>query len=67
MQGAGYDKRGAILRSIVADPLNPAWDFIDQRKVLDALDRFASLPTPERRELFGAVTAALWLGDDTTI
>jgi hypothetical protein len=55
------DDRRALLDDLFADPDNPAWEVLDRAVALDALDRYGSLHTQERRELFGAATAVAWL------
>ena len=62
LQDAGFHDRRLLLRSVLRQDNNPAWDLIQRDRVEGALERFASLSLPERRELYGAVTAALWLG-----
>jgi hypothetical protein len=63
LQRTSFGRHHDALRGVLADPANPVWDVLDQKRTLEALDRFATLTNPERRELFGAVTAAIWLGD----
>jgi hypothetical protein len=41
---------------------NPLWDTVDRGRTIECVARFGSLKIIERRELFGALTAALWLG-----
>lgn len=55
--------RTELLREVVQDRANPAWDQLDRDAAEAALDRYASLTTRQRHELFGAATAAVWLGD----
>jgi hypothetical protein len=64
LQKAGFGDRKAMFQEVLLDRTNPAWDVIDPSKALDALERFAELSRAERRELFGAVTAGLWLSPD---
>jgi hypothetical protein len=44
------------------DPSNPVFEIIDPAATEQALDRFEQLPPREKMQLFGALTAALWLG-----
>jgi len=57
-----FDRRRHVLRAVFEERDNPAWKVIDPAVAIDALARFAELNGPERRQLFGAATAALWLG-----
>jgi hypothetical protein len=61
-QSAFSDRKQAFL-PLVEDRTNPAWELIDRRAAAAALERFPTLTPIERRELYGAFTAALWLGD----
>ena len=47
---------------LVADPANPVFDVIDRKRTLDAMSRIETLDPQDRIRLFGAVTAAMWLG-----
>lgn len=58
-----FPEREPVLREILEERDNPAWELIDPTVSLAALDRFGELNGAQRRQLFGAVTAALWLGD----
>jgi hypothetical protein len=64
IQRKGFADRQELLRATLTDPDNPAWELIDQIRALTALDQFGSLDQGSRRELYGAVTAALWLSGD---
>jgi hypothetical protein len=44
------------------DPANPAFELIDARAVSRALDRFDRLSEGQRLQLYGALTAVIWLG-----
>ena len=44
------------------DPSNSVFDIIDPVATHEALDRFSSLTAPEKMQLYGALTAAIWLG-----
>jgi hypothetical protein len=59
-----FDRRRRVFDEIVDDTANPAWELIDRAKVIDGLDRFGELKPRARQELYGALTAALWLGGD---
>jgi hypothetical protein len=65
MQVASFDERSKVLRAVLSDPHNPAWVYIDRSATIAALDRFGDLAAWERIELYGAATAAVWLGDDS--
>lgn len=58
---AGSNERTDLLREMFSDTENPAWRVLDRAVALDALDRYSTLTNPERHELFGAATAAVWL------
>lgn len=62
MQRRNFETRMETFREISADASNPAWNVIDRSRVLDALTRYDTLPTGAQYELYGAITAALWLG-----
>jgi hypothetical protein len=64
LQSAGFADRKAFLRGVLAARENPVWALVQRDRAEAALDRFESLTLPERRELYGAVTAAMWLGDE---
>jgi hypothetical protein len=65
LQRKAFDERKNVLLAALRDPDNPAWDSIDRAATAAALERFHSLDTAEKRELYGAVTAALWLDHAT--
>jgi hypothetical protein len=44
------------------DSTNPAFDIIDSNAALDAVDRFEMIPEGQRMQLYGALTAVIWLG-----
>jgi hypothetical protein len=58
-----FDRYKDALVEVLREEANPAWEIIDRSKALAATGRFQSLSNPARIELYGAVTAALWLGD----
>jgi len=49
-------------RYLLGDRSNPVFDVIDRHAVEEALGRFAELTEPAKRQLYGALTAAMWLG-----
>lgn len=49
------------------DERNPAWEVLRRDVAVSALDPFPTLSVMERRELYGAVTAALWLAGDRAV
>jgi hypothetical protein len=53
----------AIMRNLFRpDSANPAFELIDRRGVQRALDNFDELPDGQRLQLYGALTAVIWLG-----
>lgn len=62
LHGQLADERMELMRDLVSEHANPAWDVIDNHAVASALDRYEQLRHAERRALFGAFTAAIWLG-----
>jgi hypothetical protein len=61
MRAGRIEEQTAALAEIVADATNPVWEHVDRDRTLEALRRYDSLTGPERRELAGAATAAVWL------
>jgi hypothetical protein len=57
-----FDRHKGALLEVVNDRANVAWEVIDRSKAEAGIERFQSLSNPARIELYGAVTAALWLG-----
>jgi hypothetical protein len=53
--------RRAVLDDLLADSANPAWDLLDRARTIAAVEDYASLKAKQRKELFGAATAAAWL------
>jgi hypothetical protein len=52
-----------VMRSLLRrDALNPAFELIDAGAAQRALDRFPTLTERERLQLYGALTAVIWLG-----
>jgi hypothetical protein len=64
-RSAASDHRGA-LREVVASRTSPAWDLLDQDRTIDAVERIDALDPGSRREVFGAITAVLWLSANET-
>jgi hypothetical protein len=64
LQEAAFPERRVLLRSVLQEHGNPTWDLIRRDRVEAALERFGGLSLPERRELYGAITAAQWLGGE---
>lgn len=64
LQRASFDHRRQALTEVLSDVANPAWELIDRAKTMTAFEQYASLGNVARQELFGAVTAALWLEGD---
>jgi hypothetical protein len=58
---SGYAAQIDLLRELISDQSNPAWEIIDRAAVAAATDRFGLLPRAAHVELLGAATAALWL------
>jgi hypothetical protein len=50
-------------RFLVEDPENPVFEVLDRPAVIDAVDRFGDLSEPAKLQLYGALTAAIWLGE----
>jgi hypothetical protein len=44
---------------------NPVWELLDRDACVAAISRIDTLTTKQRRQLFGAATAALWCGEDS--
>jgi hypothetical protein len=44
------------------DAANPAFELIDASAASQALDRFDRLSESERMQVYGALTAIIWLG-----
>lgn len=57
-------ERTQFLDDMFSDRTNPVWDLLDRDACVAALDQLDTLTTKQRRQLFGAATAALWCGDD---
>jgi hypothetical protein len=54
--------RRELLHDLLADTTNPAWDLLDRHRAIDALERYDELRPQQRRELYGAASAAQWCG-----
>jgi hypothetical protein len=66
LQRRVFSERREAFAEVLADESNPAWELIDRDRARGALDHLESLTGRARGELFGAVTAALWLGDEVS-
>jgi hypothetical protein len=64
LQRTAFDERKGFFDAVLSDRGNPIWEFVQRGTADAALQRFESLSRTERRELYGALTAALWLGDE---
>jgi hypothetical protein len=53
------DRKEFLMTALTTD--SRVWDAVDRQAVIRGLARFESLSNIERRQLYGAVTAALWL------
>lgn len=62
LQKSPSDERAQLLAEVFGDLGNPAWEVLDRERAERALGRFEALPGSERNQLFGAATAAIWLG-----
>jgi hypothetical protein len=51
-----------IMGRYFRDASNPLFEIVDQRTVVDRVERLDQLPASSRRQLYGALTAAIWLG-----
>ncbi len=60
------ERRPLLEQALGGDPGQRAFEVIDRDRVLDALRRLDTLEIQERKELFGAATAALWLDGAST-
>lgn len=60
------DEREQFLDDVLTVDDGPAWTVLDPDRVRRSLGRWSELPTPERRELFGAATVAIWSGGGPT-
>jgi hypothetical protein len=64
LQRTAFDERKGFFDAVLKDRRNPIWEFVQRSTAEAALQRFQSLSRTERRELYGALTAALWLSDE---
>lgn len=53
--------RRATLDEHLGNPTNPVWDLLDRQAAIDALGRYEELGPKQRKELYGAATAACWV------
>ena len=49
-------------RFLLDEPSNPVFDLLDRSRVEHAVSGFTSLSEPSKKQLYGALTAAIWLG-----
>lgn len=61
---SALEERRSAHDAVLADPANPAWDVLDRERTQTALARADSLSRTARMELFGAITAAIWLAPE---
>jgi hypothetical protein len=54
------EDRRAVLDDLLADTTNPAWDLLDRARAIDAVERYGELRPKQRKELYGAASAARW-------
>ena len=54
------DERTQFLAEVFSNPTNPIWSVLDRPVAVRALARWSDLKQTERRELFGAASAAVW-------
>lgn len=59
-----FEERRGVWEGAIGDTDNLAWEVLDRGATLAALERFTELRPLARRELMGAITAAMWLGGD---
>jgi hypothetical protein len=62
------DQRKVIADFLLGDPQNPLFDIVDRRALAVLLTGGGPATFPERQQVYGALTAAVWLGqhDDPT-
>ena len=46
----------------MGDEANPVFEIVDRQRVCDAVEHIEELEARERLQLWGAATAAIWLG-----
>jgi hypothetical protein len=61
LQRSAFDDRKEFLLDALTSNDSRTWDGINRQAVVQGLEHFESLSNMERRQLYGAVTAALWL------
>ena len=49
-------------RFLLDEPSNPVFDLLDRVRVEEAVTGFEGLTEPSKKQLYGALTAAVWLG-----
>ena len=67
IQVSSFGERSDVLRHVIGNTQNPAWEYVDRSAAIDAIDRFAEFHPWQRIELFGAATAAIWCGEDLDV
>jgi hypothetical protein len=60
---AQTDERADFVREVLADEDDQIWEVLHRPRTVDAADRWSTLDLVERRELFGAVSAAIWASE----
>jgi hypothetical protein len=58
------DNADVFRKFLVTDPDHPLYTLIDRDAAVAAVDGIRDLKLMQRIQLFGAVTAAIWLGGD---
>jgi hypothetical protein len=61
MRRTSTENRQAVLAELLQDATNPAWDLVDRAATVEAFQRWDELPGRHRLQVFGVVTAMLWL------
>jgi hypothetical protein len=59
------EERLTLVRDLLAERDNPAWDHIDARLLSDMVGRYEQMATVQQLEVIGAATAAIWLSRDS--
>jgi hypothetical protein len=60
------DKKRLLEEVLTGGPANPVFDIVDRERTLAAVAHMEELNLGDRVRLFGALTAAIWLGDSET-
>lgn len=56
-----FAARRDVLAEVLADRTNPAWDRIDRQRTAALLDRAPDIERTQMAEIYGAISAAIWL------